>query len=94
MNKQEKIEAIAQIMRELKEENYDGELEILLAHTRLREMDSLNYATIGKDGKMRISAVSELEEYNWEEPIENMSDEDIDKIYDDAVAHKKWVETH
>ena len=91
MTKSEKINALREGVRKMGDVNDKGEQEVVLVHVQLRELDELTVVAIDDVDVLVAKGVSVLDEYDWEKPVDELSDEDINALYDAMTAHEEWV---
>lgn len=91
MTRNEKINAMREMMRDLKETSVStGLLQVTLVHAKVREWDELVNVTIEESGEMTVSGMSAFDGYDWTEPISEQTDAIIDTLYDAMVKHAEW----
>ncbi len=92
MNRQEKIQYLRDKVRELGDVQ-KGAQEVLLPNLQLTDIDVFTTVSIDVDGSMKVGAPTCIDT-EWSKDISELSDEEIDRVYDAMLKHEEWEKNH
>ena len=92
MNRQEKIQYLRDKVRELGDVQ-KGAQEVLLPNLQLTDIDVFATVSIEADGSMKVGAPTCIDT-EWSKDISELTDEEIDRVYDAMLKHEEWEKNH